>query len=221
MIEPSAPESAASGQKVYPRPSLTADVVLLRYRDGWLQVLLIERKRPPFAGRFALPGGFVDEGEAPIAAAARELREETGVEGVPLYEVGAFGEAGRDPRGWVVSVAFLGLATPDCWAQAGDDAAALGWHRLTKLPEMAFDHAQIIERALGTLRQRLQVDTTALQLLPPGFRTVQARHLYSQILGEPIAPTPFKAWLRRRGAVERLGPARFARAASLRPDWQR
>ncbi|MEZ4434012.1 MAG: NUDIX hydrolase [bacterium] len=203
------------------RPSLTCDVVLFRWHGGWLQVLLIERDREPFAGRHALPGGFVDEGEPPRAAALRELEEETGVGAVPLIEVGVFGDPGRDPRGWVVSSAWIGLAPPDVRATAGDDARALGWHRVASLPPLAFDHDRIIARAREVLRERIQLDTAALALLPAPFRTAQVRHLYSQILGAPIPPTTLKAWLRRRGAVERTGPARFVAAPALHPDWVR
>lgn len=205
----------------HPRPALTCDVVLLRWHGGWLQALLIERDREPFAGRFALPGGFVDAGESPREGALRELKEETGVDPVPLIEVGVFGAPGRDPRGWVVSSAFVGLAPPDVRAEAGDDARALGWHRIAELPPLAFDHAQIVERAITVLRDRIQLDTAVLSLLPAPFRIKQARHLYSQIWGAPLPPSTLKAWLRRRGAVERTGPARFRAAEALRPDWRR
>lgn len=205
----------------YPRPSLTADVVLLRYQNGWLEVLLIQRKRAPFAQCWALPGGFVDAGESPREGAARELAEETKVDGVPLYEVGVFGTPGRDPRGWVVSTAFLGLASSDCRAEAGDDAGAVAWHRIAALPDLAFDHAQIIEAAMAHLGRMTAVETTPLRLLDAPFRTAQARHLYSQILGIKIRPSSFKAWLRRRAAVVRVGPARFVAAESLRRDWIR
>jgi len=205
----------------YPRPALTADVVLLRYRNGWLEVLLIERSRDPFAQCWALPGGFVDAGETPIEGAARELLEETGVADVLLHEVGVFGAPGRDPRGWVVSTAFLGLASSDCRATAGDDAQAATWHRLSALPKLAFDHDRIIAAAQAVLAKMTQVETSPLRLLDAPFRTTQARHLYSQILGKKLRPSTFKAWLRRRAAVVRVGPARFVAAESLRDDWAR
>ncbi|MCA9547529.1 MAG: hypothetical protein KC613_24160, partial [Myxococcales bacterium] len=89
------------------------------------------------------------------------------------------------------------------------------------LPPLAFDHGQIIEAARARLRELVHSGTEPLRLLAAPFRTQQARHLYSQILGEPIAPRPFKAWLRRREAVQRVGPARFERAPALRGDWLR
>ncbi len=210
-----------TGDTVYPRPSLTVDVVLLRWHAGWLECLLIERRNDPFAGRWALPGGFVDEHEAPEGAALRELREETEVGEVPLFAVGTFGAPHRDPRGWVVSAAYLGLAPPGTFARAGDDAQAVRWARVADLPPLAFDHAEIISAALAHLRLLTQASTEPLQLIAAPFRTQQARHLYAQILGEPIAPRPFKAWLRRREVVRRVGPARFERQPGLHPDWVR
>ncbi len=205
----------------YPRPALTTDVVLLRWHNARLEVLLIRRDRDPFAGQHALPGGFVDGGENPRTGALRELLEETGVGAVPLYEIGVFGDPGRDPRGWVVSSAWLGLAPPDVRATAGDDARSLDWHRLTDLPPLAFDHGAVIAAARRRLRELSDLGTEPMRLLPATFRTRQARHLYAQIREESINPTAFKAWLRRREAVERVGPSRFRRRDGLRPDWLR
>lgn len=205
----------------FPRPSLTVDVAVYRWRGGRLEVLLIERGHDPFAGRWALPGGFVDERETPQAAARRELLEETGVEAEALVPVDVFGAPERDPRGWVVSNAFLALAPPTTAALAGDDARTVEWFSVDDLPEMAFDHDRILAACRAHLQALTQTSTLPLALLPPTFRTRAARHLYGQILGQRIKPTPFKAWLRRRGVVERVGPARFRRSDALRPDWLR
>ncbi|MCA9525247.1 MAG: NUDIX hydrolase, partial [Myxococcales bacterium] len=132
-----------------------------------------------------------------------------------------FGAPERDPRGWVVSAAYLGLAPGETRAIAGDDARTVGWHRVDALPALAFDHADILAAARQRLRELTQTSTLPLQLLPTPLRTRQARFLYSQILGEAIKPTAFKAWLRRREAVERVGPAKFAPRPALHPDWLR
>jgi 8-oxo-dGTP diphosphatase len=135
----------------YPRPSLTVDIVIVT-RESTPRVLLIRRKKDPFAGAWALPGGFVDADEPLAAAAERELREETGVEDVDLEQLAAFGDPGRDPRGWTVSVVFLARVSAGTAATAADDAAQVGWHRLDKLPKkLAFDHAKILERSRARL----------------------------------------------------------------------
>jgi len=152
-------------------------------------------------------------------AAARELVEETTVADLPLVEFGSFGTPGRDPRGWVVSIGYLALAPSDCRAIAGDDARHVQWQRVTELPALAFDHKDIIHKALNTLAEQAQIGTLPLALLAPGFRTQQARELYAQIIGRAIAPRTFKAWLRRRQAVQRVGPGRFKRRDALTRDW--
>ena len=135
----------------YPRPALTADIVLLTHESA-PNVLLIRRKKPPYEGCWALPGGFVDEGETLEQAAHRELIEETGVAVESLEQLFTVGDPGRDPRGWTVSVAFI--ARVDASAvqpRAGDDAAEAGWHPLADLPEMAFDHRMILNRVAATV----------------------------------------------------------------------
>ena len=205
----------------YPRPALTVDLAPLRFAGGHLEILLVERGRAPFQGQMALPGGFVDEGESPLEAARRELAEETAISSALFLESRTFGNPGRDPRGWVVSVAFIALVDAKQKAKPGDDATQACWCRLTDLPELAFDHDLIIEATLEVLRRRTQWDTTPLRLLPETFRTAQARHLYSQLWGQAINPRTFKAWLRRRNAVSRVGPGRFEANAALIADWLR
>jgi 8-oxo-dGTP diphosphatase len=207
----------------YPRPALTADVVALRFHANTLECLLIERARPPFEGSWALPGGFVDAGESPRAAAARELVEETAValSAEELIEVGAFGDPGRDPRGWVVSVAWAALLPCDAAASAGDDARVARWWPLAALPPLAFDHATIISRAIERLRALTEGSTAPLALLPVPFRHRHARYLYSQIWGEELPPRALKAWLRRVEALERVAPSLYTRRPTARHPWER
>jgi 8-oxo-dGTP diphosphatase len=114
-------------------------------------VLLVERSRGPFRGHWALPGGFVDVDEDLPDAARRELGEETGIEiedNARLVQLGAFGRPGRDPRGHVVSVVYLaGVCREGSAPTAGDDAARARWFGLSRLPELAFDHADILAEA--------------------------------------------------------------------------
>ena len=128
----------------YPRPSLTADLVVFRGTE----VLLVRRKNDPFKGQLALPGGFVNEGEEVIQAAARELFEETGIhpqhilKGPKLF--GVFSKPGRDPRGWVVSVAYWAEVGPGVMPVAGDDAAEAMWVEIHQASPLAFDHEKIL-----------------------------------------------------------------------------
>lgn len=138
----------------YPRPALTVDCVLVT-RETRPRVLLIQRKHEPFAGCWALPGGFVDEHETLADAALRELKEETGLVIRELEQLYTAGDPGRDPRGWTVSVAFLArVETKKLKAKAGDDAAAVKWVPLDALPPMAFDHAMLLNRAKARIVDR-------------------------------------------------------------------
>lgn len=138
----------------YPRPALTVDVVIAT-RDPRPRVLLIRRKRDPFAGSWALPGGFVDENERLADAARRELREETGVAATELEQLYTAGDPGRDPRGWTVSVVFLARVDFDTVKPvAADDAGDVGWFPIDELPALAFDHEMILGRARVRLADR-------------------------------------------------------------------
>ena len=138
----------------YPRPALTVDLVVMT-RPARPRVLLIRRKSPPFATKWSLPGGFVDENEPLETAARRELEEETGVSVAEIEQLYTFGDPGRDPRGWTVSVAFLARVEPNAIrAKAADDAEEVGWFALDELPELAFDHAMILARARARLFDR-------------------------------------------------------------------
>ena len=135
----------------YPIFAVTADTVLLA--GDPTQVLLIRRRDEPYAGRLALPGGFVDVDEDLTPAAVRELAEETGVTGVDLVQLAAYGAPDRDPRQRTVSVAFVGLLGEPVPVTAGDDAAEAGWHPVVEVLEdpdaLAFDHAQVLRDAVA------------------------------------------------------------------------
>ena len=139
----------------HPRPALTVDILLFHRYGNRVEVLLIKRAREPFKGLWAFPGGFVDKDESLEDAAARELLEETGVSGIHLDQIGAFGDPGRDPRGHTVSVAFAATLDHRIQASAADDAADAAWHSALRPPKLAFDHKKILSVALkrmaGTL----------------------------------------------------------------------
>lgn len=127
---------------------ITADIVVLKRKED-LEILLIKRKKEPFKDMWALPGGFVDLNEDLKDAAKRELKEETSLNNLFLEQIGAFGNPNRDPRGRIVSIAFLAITKEDLKANAGDDAKETKWFSLKDMPEeIAFDHKIIIESAL-------------------------------------------------------------------------
>lgn len=128
---------------------VTVDAVVFRKAQGAAyELLLIKRKNDPFKGKWALPGGFVDEGEDLPIAAKRELTEETGLNVEGLEQLGAFGKPGRDPRSHTVSVAYTGFATENTEVTAADDADEAKWFSVKNLPELAFDHADIVTLAI-------------------------------------------------------------------------
>ncbi|HEY3829658.1 MAG TPA: NUDIX hydrolase [Solirubrobacteraceae bacterium] len=126
---------------------LTVDVVVLTAEAGTLRILLIQRGNPPFEGGWALPGGFVEEGEQVAAAASRELAEETGLRLGALELLGVYDTPGRDPRGWTVSVVYLARVQGASEVIGADDASEARWFDVEELPELAFDHALIVADA--------------------------------------------------------------------------
>lgn len=155
---------AMSGSYTYqwPRPALTVDTVIVSKATDAApsQILLIQRKHPPCKGQWALPGGFVDEKEPLSKAAARELQEETSVNpaDADLFQVGSYGDPGRDPRGWTVTVAYAAVVpSTELGVKAADDAAAAHWFPVESPPSLAFDHKLIIREAFDTLSSRPEV----------------------------------------------------------------
>ncbi len=135
----------------YPRPAVTVDIVV--FSGDALSVLLIQRKHPPFEGHWALPGGFIEMEEPLETSALRELEEETGVTDVALTEVGVFGAPFRDPRGRVITIAYTTVVEKSTLnLKAGSDASEVAWFPNTDLPKLAFDHSEIIQKSLETLK---------------------------------------------------------------------
>lgn len=134
----------------YPRPAVTVDIAIFMPAGKKYQVLLIKRACEPFLGSYALPGGFCEINESLEQAAVRELQEETGLRDIALTQIHTFSDPDRDPRGRIISTCFAGLVNqPDQKGlAAASDAADLGWFLLDELPELAFDHAQIIHKAV-------------------------------------------------------------------------
>ncbi len=136
----------------YEKPSVTVDIAVCSIIRGELNVLLIKRKNPPFKGSWALPGGFLDVAakESLEETAARELQEETSLNGIIMEQLKTYGDPGRDPRTRVITVAYYAMVpyTKVSLVKAGDDAAEVQWFPLRKLPELAFDHRIILSDIL-------------------------------------------------------------------------
>ena len=147
---------AEKGKFVYewPRPMVTVDAAVFSFVGGKARLLLVNRKIEPYKGQWALPGGFVEIDEELEDAVARELAEETGLVGVALEQMRAFGTVGRDPRGRQITIVFMGIADEQqASVKAGDDAAEAQWFGIQNLPEdMAFDHEHVADFAIGKLK---------------------------------------------------------------------
>lgn len=179
----------------FERPGLTVDCVIfgLDLAAGRLNVMLIERDLEPFAGHWAVPGGFVRRGETLEAAAMRELQEETGITDVFLEQLYTFGAPKRDPRGWIVSVAYYALVSPEKHpVQAATDARAARWFPVAALPRVAFDHAAILRTALARLRGKLTYAPIGFELLPQKFTIKQLQQLYEIVLGAKLDNRNFR-----------------------------
>ena len=178
----------------YPRPALTVDCVVFGFEaDAALRVLLIQRKLPPYEGHWALPGGFVRVDESVDAAAVRELQEETGIAEVFLEQLYTFGAVERDPRGRIVSVAYYALINlQEHPVQAATDASDAQWFELSALPELGFDHQEILNRAIARLRAKIRYEPIGFELLPKRFTLSQLQRLYEQVLGRSLDKRNFR-----------------------------
>jgi 8-oxo-dGTP diphosphatase len=199
---------------------LTADVVVLTVRDGAVRVLA----RAEDDGRSALPGGFVGEGEEPAATARRKLAEKTGLSDLYLEQLGAFAAPGRDPRGWIPTVAFLALVPPetDATDPSADWVDARGPH------DWAYDHREILTAALDRVEGKLWWSNVCVGILPGPFALAEARAVYDAIARTAYDPGTFARDLRSTGLIEPTGeerrsgpgrPAALYRFASREPAW--
>jgi len=136
----------------YKNPALTVDIIVFSRIKNTLKMLLVKRKYPPFQDKWAIPGGFVEHDEELEVAACRELEEETGIKNLRLEQIQTFGKLGRDPRGRTVSIVYQVFAEHDkVKVKAASDAKEAEWFDAKDLPELAFDHAEIIDFALKKL----------------------------------------------------------------------
>jgi len=177
----------------YPHPAVTVDCVVFGLADDDLNVLLIQRDLEPFQGAWALPGGFVKIDEDLDAAARRELEEETGVHDLYLEQLSAFGAPNRDPRERVITVAHVAIVNLfEHPVAAATDARNAGWFAMDELPELAFDHAEILAAGQRRLRSRVHHEPIVFEFLPAKFTLRQLQSLYEAILGEKLDKRNFR-----------------------------
>jgi 8-oxo-dGTP diphosphatase len=187
----------------WPRPAVTVDCVVFGLGDGDLQVLLIRRALEPFAGRWALPGGFVQMTETLEEAARRELLEETGMTRVYLEQLYTFGDADRDPRDRVITVAYYALTKQvEHQVDAGTDASSAAWYPVAELPPLAFDHKRIVAVALERLRGKVRWAPIGFELLPPKFTLSELQQMYEVILGAALDKRNFRKKIHSMGLLE-------------------
>jgi len=200
----------------FPHPAVTVDAIPLMWRDGQLQVLLIRRGKPPFEGKWAFPGGFVEIDEDLEPAAARELGEETGLDAGHLEQLGAFGQPDRDPRERVITVAFLAPLSADHAGQpaAATDAAATAWHSVEELPRLAFDHAEIMAVAIERLMGLLRTTPFALYFMPETFRFQDVSALHESYLGQKLPKGRWNDWL-SAGLISEAEDGRYSICVDL------
>ena len=189
--------------------ALTTDIALFTLREGALHLLLVQRGIAPFKGQWALPGGFVVEGEDLETCARRELAEEAAVDGVYLEQLYTFGAPDRDPRGRIVTVAYFGLVPSEkLHPEGGSDAQRAAWHPADALPALAFDHAQIVALARQRLTAKLDYTTLAFQFLPATFTLSDAQAVYEAVRGEALDKRNFRKHVLGTGHLVPTGEKR-------------
>ena len=167
----------------YPHPAVTADCVTFCFDGARLCVLLIERGREPYKGMWAFPGGFVEIDESADDGVLRELREETGLQGVTARQFHTFSSPSRDPRERVISVAYFAIVKQQQVA-GGDDAARAAWFPLDEIPPLAFDHGEMLRMAVAQLRRCMHFEPIAAEFLPDEFTPDELQRVHEAILGK-------------------------------------
>lgn len=188
----------------YPHPSVTTDCVIFGFDGVKLRVLLVERGIEPYKGRWAFPGGFLNMDESAEAGALRELKEETGLEGAYIRQFHTFTDPHRDPRERVITIAYYALVKLQ-EVQGGDDAAAARWFALDEVPQLAFDHDQILRKAQQTLRQQIHFEPIGFELLPEKFTIRELQNLYEAVLDLHFDRRNFYSKMKRLEMLEPTG----------------
>jgi len=169
----------------YEKPSVTVDIVIYTIQDNDLKVLLVKRGIEPFKDKWAIPGGFVKINESLEEAAKRELKEETGVADVYLEQLYSFGDPKRDPRGRVITIAYMALINSEkIKLKAATDVLEVQWFSIKKIPPLAFDHRNILDYSLKRLKWKFEYTTVAFSLLSKKFAISEIQKIYEIVFNQ-------------------------------------
>ncbi|NCF27779.1 MAG: NUDIX domain-containing protein [Gammaproteobacteria bacterium] len=200
------------------RPVLTTNIVVFTLRDEQLKLLLIRRRNAPFEGCWSLPGGVVGTDEDVEANAMRKLEDSTGLSGIYLEQLYTFSAPERDPRERVISVAYYALvASKRLQLRTDADSEGVGWFSLNELPELAFDHAQMVDTAHQRLAAKLDYSTIAFQFMPELFTLSDLQNVFQIILNRDLDKRNFRKrmrameQIRQTSQVQKTGSHRPAR----------
>jgi len=197
----------------FPRPLVTVDVAMFTVLDDAMQVLLVKRaadSNEPFPGKWALPGGFVntDEDASLLDCALRKLREKTGVVTPYLEQLGSWGGAQRDPRGWSATHCFYALIPAQAMQlRSGANAAEVAWFEVDAAlrKRLAFDHGELLEAAVARLRSKVEYTSLPAFLLEEPFTLPSLQHAYEVVLGRDIDKSAFRKRMLDGGFMEEAG----------------
>ena len=191
-----------SPKRPLPSVHITVDVVIFTVHEGRLQVVLIKRTNEPFTGQWALPGGYLQEGERSAQSAERILATKAGVEGVYLEQLYTFDTPERDHRGRTVSISYFALVPVTKLAFSGADVQQPTLHPVDQLPPLAFDHADIVRYAVSRLQAKLEYTNAIMSLLPAAFSLSELQQAYETVLARPLDKRNFQKKFLSLGLIE-------------------
>lgn len=179
-------------EKSFEHAVVAVDTVIFRVIEKDLQVLLLELDRPEFPNMWAAPGGLVSKNETLEASAERHLAERAGLSDIYVEQLGTFGDPDRDPTGWVVSVAYMALVTPEVKPETTKKYKSIAWHSISALPLLAYDHAKIITMAIERLKAKVTYTNIVFALLPKQFTLTELQDVYETILVQTLDKRNFR-----------------------------
>lgn len=190
--------------KIHPQHYVAVDCVILGYQDEEIKLLLYPRSFEPYKGNWSLLGGFVQDDESADEAAARILKQTTGLEQIFLEQVASFSDPNRDPEARVISLAYYALIRIDLHDEERVKENGAFWISINRLPNLIFDHQQMFEKALVKLQQKAGYSLCGSELLPEMFTLIQLRKLYEAIFQKEFDPGNFRKKILSLGALEKL-----------------